>query len=197
MNLAWELFPWKDSFLLDAPASRPRFFFFRPYVTGFVGFFMLGATALYLAFSNWSQPAIGAVMLKNDGFPVLGLAHVSPAAVDVLCVIDISQMVARVNIQGLLIPVANEQCDFDALRRRGIKVGKVEKQRCASFLLLNIINLDLFLNSNTAAKFSKRFLHGFEDLSFLEMLSSLQHKRQIITSCETTVEKICIYGCCL
>ena len=121
MNLAWELFPWKDSFLLDAPASRPRFFFFRPYVTGFVGFFMLGATALYLAFSNWSQPAIGAVMLQNDGFPVLVLAHVSPAAVDVLCVIDISQMVARVNIQGLLIPVANEQCDFDALRRRGIK----------------------------------------------------------------------------
>lgn len=136
----------EDSFLLDAPASRPRFFFFRPYVTGF-GFFMLGATALYLAFSNWSQPTIGAVMLQNDGFPVLGLAHVSPAAVDVLCVIDISQMVARVNIQGLLIPVANEQCDFDALRRRGIKVGKVEKQRCASFLLLNIINLDLFLGA--------------------------------------------------
>ncbi len=193
MNLAWQLFPWKDSFLLDAPASRPRFSF-GPYVIGF--FILLGATALSLVFSNWSQPAIGAVMLKNDGLPLLGLAHVSPAAVDVLCVIDISQMVARVNVQGLLIPVANEVCDFDALRRRGTKVGKIEKQRCASFILLNIINLDLFLLPNTAAIFSNRFLNGFEHLSLIEMLSSLQHKtnnHKLRNHCPEN----CIACCCL
>lgn len=76
---------------------------------------------------------------------MLGLAHVSEAAVDVLCVVDISQMVARINLFGLLIPTANRNCDYDQLRRDGQEIDDEQRKTCAQFLLLNIINADLFL----------------------------------------------------
>ena len=131
--------------------------------------------------------------VAGDGtLPLLGLAHVSEGAVDVLCVIDISrwenirarrvvfsggllgassvrneqagarsdrtraldawgchmarplvsawwfsdecdfavpdisgQMVARINLMGLIIPVASEVCDYDRISRRG---GVVDKE---------------------------------------------------------------------
>lgn len=93
----------------------------------------------------------GAVVLPpsavaGDGtLPLLGLAHVSEGAVDVLCVIDISQMVARINLMGLIIPVASEVCDYDRIRRRGGVVDKEAEQHCANFILLNVVNDLLFI----------------------------------------------------
>lgn len=110
---------------------------------------LLLAAAGVVAVAVKAEPELGgAVVLRSpDTAPLLGLAHVSPAAVDVLCVIDISQMVARINVQGLLIPVAEQVCDFSTQRKQGIRVTRLDRERCASFILLNIINADLFIGA--------------------------------------------------
>ena len=115
---------------------------------------LLGVAGLVVTVVK-KEPDLGGVVLRSsDGLPLLGLAHVSPAAVDVLCVIDISQLVARVNIQGLLVSVANDVCDFATYRKQGIRITKVVRERCASFILLNIINADLLPRTAIESAFS-------------------------------------------
>lgn len=117
-------------------------------VAGLVLLLLAAAGVVVVAVLKPEPELGGAVVLRSpDGAPLLGLAHVSPAAVDVLCVIDISQMVARINLEGLLIPVTDQLCDFSTRRKQGIRITRQDRERCASFILLNILNSALFVGA--------------------------------------------------
>ncbi|CAE7321457.1 cta4 [Symbiodinium natans] len=76
--------------------------------------------------------------------PTVGLAHISPAAGQVLCVIDVAQAVARVMLTGTFIKFSTVACDFDriqAVKKRPVRND--ERETCASGIFGILLSVEL------------------------------------------------------
>ena len=76
--------------------------------------------------------------------PTVGLAHISPAAGQVLCVVDVAQAVARVMLAGTFIKFSTVACDFDriqAVKKRPVRND--ERERCASGIFGILLQVEL------------------------------------------------------
>ncbi|CAL1136929.1 unnamed protein product [Cladocopium goreaui] len=83
---------------------------------------------------------------------MLQLAAPGPERSQALCVVNVAQIVGRLSNQGALINTVSTVCDYPALRRqRRGPVTEEEKQRCANFLMLTIINTDLIVGLVTGS----------------------------------------------
>eukprot|EP00435_Cladocopium_sp_Y103_P072879 s44_g41.t1 len=82
----------------------------------------------------------------------LQLAAPGPERFQSLCVVNVAQIVGRLANQGALINTVSNVCDYPALQRqRHGPVTEEEKQRCANFLMLTIINTDLIVGLVTGS----------------------------------------------
>lgn len=83
---------------------------------------------------------------------MLQLAARGPERSQALCVVNVAQIVGRLSNQGALINTVSTVCDYPALRRqRRGPVTEEEKQRCANFFKLTIINTDLIVGLVTGS----------------------------------------------
>lgn len=76
----------------------------------------------------------------------VGLAHISRAAGDVLCVIDVAQATGWVLTTGSFVKFVTVACDYDRIRRVNKReVLNDEKERCTVGVLGILLSLELFM----------------------------------------------------
>lgn len=106
---------------------------------------------LLLLLVPW-RPSFSGHQLRPSAPNPLTIQLSSPEMSTSLCVVNVAQIVARLSNQGALINTLVNVCDYKAIRRRRRgPVTEEEKQRCANFLMLTIINTDLIAGLITAS----------------------------------------------
>ena len=81
--------------------------------------------------------------------PLVSLGHVSPETNRVLCLIDIDQMVSRViNLSNAIDRVTGD-CNFEGIPTE--KISALERELCASTILVIIVNANLLTGLITAS----------------------------------------------
>ena len=88
--------------------------------------------------------ALEAELDSSKELPTVGLAHISPEAGKVLCVIDVAQAVARVMLTGTFIKFSTVACDFDKIERvQKRHVRNDERERCAAGIFGILLSVEL------------------------------------------------------
>lgn len=134
---------------LSVPINAPR-----PRLKWAVLLVTLAVTLLTLGEGHVFDAAPLARLPGRTRGPVRGmlqLAAPGPERSQALCVVNVAQIVGRLSNQGALINTVSNVCDYPALRRRRGPVTEEEKQRCANFLMLTIINTDLIVGLVTGS----------------------------------------------
>eukprot|EP00931_Biecheleriopsis_adriatica_P068719 TRINITY_DN4262_c0_g1_i2.p1 TRINITY_DN4262_c0_g1~~TRINITY_DN4262_c0_g1_i2.p1 ORF type:complete len:478 (+),score=95.03 TRINITY_DN4262_c0_g1_i2:49-1434(+) len=75
--------------------------------------------------------------------PTVSLAHISPQATQVLCVVDVAQSVGRIMSVGNSIKTTVDKCDYDKIKKDKGKVSNKDRRGCGGAILGILLNMQL------------------------------------------------------